>query len=200
MIAADFGDCFHLLLVIHGAIFRRLGKINNTGLYHMLNGGGFLILTQTILDLLCRDLSVLLRKSEDLVPRRLHSAGLVNVDVPRGSRYSAFKRAQDRRDHHQVRLSPSHNKMDLRIRCVTRLPDQSACLVTPGITAVPRRLLKIGVLEQLHNLRMRSFPVIAFKTNHSSYIIPSFSCSYSTLTPFSRQESPLVPTPPGCYD
>ena len=174
VVVADCPDVLQLGAGVEGALLSRLGEVDHAGLDDMLMGGvppvGLTVLT----NLMGGDFPLLGGQGKHLVAAGLDGSRLVDVDVPRLGTQRSLVGAQDGGNHRGVGLSAPHQKLHRRLRGLAGLADQVPGMVTVGVHAVARRLLQIGLGQDLQNLRVGPLPVVAFKSNHVLAPFPPF--------------------------
>lgn len=115
----------------------------------------------TVQHLLRRELPVCTGQGNDLVARGLHRPRLMDVDVPGVGRDDTLMRTKRRRNHGQIGLGASHQKLNVNVLPAALLTNQGTGFVAIGVHAVAPRLLHVGGHHELHNLRMGPFRVVA---------------------------------------
>ena len=95
-------------LVINRPDLCGVGDVDHTRLYNMLKGRILSVRTHGFPHLFRPDLSIPAGEGKHLVPGRLHSSGLMAVDVSRIGSQDSLIGPQCGRDHRQIRLGSSH--------------------------------------------------------------------------------------------
>ena len=113
------------------------------------------------------DFAVLRGQRQHFVAARLNGTRLMDVDVGALRGHHALMRAQRGGNDGQIRLRAADQKLHVRLRGAAQFLDRLARLRAVDIFAIAGRLLQVGFLQALQNRRMRTFAVIAFKSNHT---------------------------------
>ena len=138
-------------------------EIDHAGHDHVVVVGVVLVFVQKRPDLVCTDLSVVVRQRQDFVSAELDCAGLVYADVPGACGDHALIAFQHGVDHRGVRLRAADQKEDLCGRRIAGFADLRFRCFAIAVRAISWRFFKICFHETLEDLRMRALHIVTGK-------------------------------------
>ena len=148
MLFADSRNGGQLCKGIECTEFRGLGEIDHGGLDHVLVGGVGPVGSPQGQDGRRRELPVLRRDGQDLVPGGLDGPRLVDVDVPGVGGDDPLVGPQGRGDHRGVDLGPAHQKVDGQVLpAPAQGPDLGAGFVAKRIFSISNGLIEVRIRQ-----------------------------------------------------
>lgn len=138
-------------------------EIDHAGHDHVVVVGVVLVFVQKRPDLVCTDLSVVVRQRQDFVSAELDRTGLVYADVPGACGDHALIAFQHGVDHRGVCLRAADQKEDLCGRRIAGFADLRFRCFAIAVRAISWRFFKICFHETLEDLRMRALHIVTGK-------------------------------------
>ena len=163
MAAAERGELLQFSKRIKRSVLGGMRNINHPREDHMLVRAVGIEGVNQSFHILCRELAVISRNGQHLVPRRLNGACLVGADVPSGGRDHALVALEHRVDDDAVGLRSAHQKANVGILPSAGHADLLARLLGVGVLSVSRAGLHVRAQESLKDLGMRTDVIITFK-------------------------------------
>ena len=182
MRVADPAQRLQLVQMVDGADFRRLADVEQSRRDHVL----VRVQRADGLHALRRHLAVLRRAGKHLVPRRLHRAGFVHVDVPRRRADCRLVGAQERRNRDAVGRCAADHDVHRRPRLAAFLADHVRRAQAVIIQPVAAGVLHVGFKKPLHHNRMRALAVVIHKkrlhNSSSRLMVPTIIVSSTVIS------------------
>ena len=138
-------------------------EIDHAGHDHVVVVRVVLVFVQKRPDLVCTDLSVVVRQRQDFVSAELDCTGLVYADVPGACGDHALIAFQHGVDHRGVCLRAANQKEDLCGRRIAGFADLRFRCFAIAVRAISWRFFKICFRETLEDLRMRALHIVTGK-------------------------------------
>jgi len=168
VLVADLTDCLQLGLVVNGAHFCGVGKIDHGWLDNVLAAFVIQMVLAEICDLRCGNFPVFRFNGQNLVAVGLNGTNFVAADVADCRGNDPFVGAQAGGNDSHVGLGAADENVDIHIVSSTGLFNQFLCFCRNFIFAVTNVLVHIGFDQTLQNGRLAAFVIVAIEINHQS--------------------------------
>ena len=186
ILPADPVQRLQFLPGIQGSQLRGIGDIDHFGLHLMGRVLLALVAFHQLLHLSRRNLAVPGGQGQHLVPRSLHSAGFVDMDMATLGRYHSLVGPQGCGNHRQIGLGTPHQKVHRQILPAAQPPDGIRSLSAQFVLSVAGEVSLGKPVKPPENLRMAAGMIIVLKIEQTLRPLCILSLSYRFSPHLSR--------------
>ena len=152
-------------------------------------------------DLFRVNLAIHVGRSQDLVTRGFHRAGLMAVDVTAVGRNDGLIGAQRMGDGHHVGRRSAHHKVDIGICTAALFANPGNGAVAVHILAIAGGFDKVALDERIQHLGACAFFIVTSEADHirlCSFCVYRNKMSLSVIVPHLREQINRESCPQGC--